>query len=184
MTTRLHATVLPVADLIDRPGVSRRLDLVLPVPTGLDLTLAQVVEPVRFAGEVASVVEGLLVRGALHAQVRLQCARCLEDVPSEILTDVAELFSDPLRVDELGPGVVPENVIEVGYEIIDGAIDLDTLLRDALVPQVPWRPLCDPDCAGLCPVCGVHRDEVECDCEESTVERRWAALENLRLDGS
>ena len=60
-------------------------------------------------------------------------------------------------------------------------IDLDTLLRDALVPAVPYRPLCDPDCKGLCASCGVNRNETTCDCVDVTVDARWSALEGLRL---
>jgi uncharacterized protein len=171
-------TVLSVVDLIDRPGISRRFDLALPVPEGLDLLLATVAEPVRLTGEVAGVVEGVLVRGVLSADLRLQCARCLEDIAVQIAEDVVELFSDPLR----GPDVAHEDVIEEGYQVINDTIDLDTLIRDALVSAVPWRSLCDAACKGLCPTCGLNRNEGECTCQETTIDLRWAPLENLRLN--
>ncbi|MGH8902916.1 MAG: DUF177 domain-containing protein [Egibacteraceae bacterium] len=185
-------TVLPIADVVGRPGASRRVDLVLPVPEGLDLLIARATEPTRLTGEVCSVVGGgVLVRGMLSANLWLQCARCLEDVAVQFVTDVAELFSDPLQVDgleaeargtqprKLGP--LLEDVIEEGYQITDDAIDLDALVRDALVPLVPCQPLCDSACKGLCPACGVNRNEVECACRETTTDPRWAVLENLRL---
>lgn len=184
-------TVLSIADVIGRPGASRQVDLVLPVPEGLDLLLARVTEPIRLTGEVCSVVDGVLVRGVLGADLWLQCARCLEDVAVQIFADVAELFSDPLQVDrleaeargaqprKLGPAL--EGAIEEGYQLTDDAIDLDALVRDALVLLVPCQPLCDSACKGLCPVCGVNRNEVECACQETTIDQRWAVLENLRL---
>lgn len=184
-------TVLSVAGLIDRPGASRRVDLALPVPGDLDLLLATVAEPIRLAGEVAGVVEGVLVRGVLGADLRLQCARCLEDIAAAVATDVVELFSDPLRVDRLRAGargaqprklvVAPQAVIEEGYQIADGTINLDTLVRDALVSAVPCQPLCDVACKGLCPACGINRNEVECACQVTAADPRWAPLENLRL---
>jgi len=177
MTSPLHHTVLQVSELIDQPGVSRRVDLALPVPAGLDLPLVQVVEPVRLTGEVAGVVEGLLVRGCLHVRLDAQCARCLVELKQDVSSDVAELFSDP-RTD-LGP----ENAVEEGYEIVDGTIDLDTLVRDALVPAVPYQLLCDAACRGLCPRCGSNRNEVDCACPEPAADSRWAALESLRLPG-
>lgn len=188
--------VLPIAGLLDRPGASRRIDLALPVPEDLDLLLGTVADPIRLEGEVAGVVEGVLVRGVLSGDMRLRCSRCLEDVAAQIVTDVVELFSDPLRVKRLGAGmrggqpreldVASEDVIEEGYEITDETIDLDTLVRDALVSVVPYQPLCDVACKGLCPVCGGNRNEVECACQETTSDPRWAVLENLRLkaDGS
>jgi DUF177 domain-containing protein len=181
MASRLHDTVLPVSELIDQPGVSRRLDLALPVPQGLDLPLVQVVEPVRLAGEVASVVEGLLVRGRLMATLRVQCARCLVDLQMETATDVAELFTDPARAARWPGDAAAQDVIEEGYEIIDNRIDLDTLVRDALLPTVPFQPLCDTACRGLCPMCGSNRNDVDCVCVHPVVDSRWAALEGLRL---
>jgi uncharacterized protein len=181
MTSSLHDTVLQVADLIDRPGSSRRVDLALATPPGLELPLATVVEPIRLVADVASVVEGLLVRGTLTTDVRVQCSRCLADLDISVTADVAELFTDPARASEFGPGVEPADVVEEGYEIADGRIDLDTLVRDALVPAVPYQPLCDAACRGLCPVCGANRNEVDCDCAEPAGDARWAALEGLRL---
>jgi uncharacterized protein len=184
-------TVLSVTALIDRPSTSRRVDLALSVPEGLDLLLTTVAEPVRLAGEITGVVEGVLFRGVLRADMRLQCARCLEDVAAQIAVDVVELFSDPLRVDRFGTGAQGEAsrkldvasalMVEEGYEITDGTIDLGTLVRDALVSSVPCQPLCDAACKGLCPMCGVNRNEVECVCQETTIDPRWAVLGNLRL---
>ncbi|CAN5465040.1 YceD family protein [soil metagenome] len=172
--TPTHDTILQVADLLDRPGVSRRVRLVLPAPDGLTLPLAEVVEPLRFAGSVESVVEGLLVRGRLAATLRLACARCLTEVSDEVVADLAELFSDPATVD-------PDAELDPGYEIAEGRIDLDTLLRDALVPAVPIRPLCTEACRGLCASCGADRNETDCDCADQRSDPRWSALERLRL---
>jgi uncharacterized protein len=180
-------TVLPVADLIGRPGASRRVDLALPVPEDLDLPLATVIPPIRLTGEVANVVEGVLVRGVLDVDMQLQCARCLEDMATRITVEVVELFRDPLRgagaptIESRKQEFSAEDVVEKGYEITHDNIDLDTLLRDNVASAVPWQPLCGTDCKGLCAVCGANRNEVECSCAETTTDPRWAALENLDL---
>ncbi|MGH8907417.1 MAG: YceD family protein [Egibacteraceae bacterium] len=181
MTSRLHDTVLPVSELIGQPGVSRRVDLALPVPRGLALPLVEVVEPLRLTGEVASVVEGMLVRGVLRVALRLQCARCLTDLASETASEVVELFVDPTRADRWPPAHAPGDPVEAGYEISDGRIDLDTLLRDALLPAVPYQPLCDTACRGLCPMCGSNRNDADCACAQEQPDSRWEALEGLRL---
>ena len=170
--------VLKVADLLDRPGASRRLDLAVEAPEDLDLAalaMAEVDGRLRLAGVVESVVDGLLVRGTLSAPLRLQCARCLQPVHRTVQAEVVELFTDPADAEE------PDDV-EEGYEIVDGTLDLDTLLRDALAPAVPVQPLCRPDCAGLCPTCGTDRNVAACHCTEETSDARWAALAALRLD--
>jgi uncharacterized protein len=171
-----HDRVLKVADLIDAPGASRPLALDLAAPEGFAIALVELQEPLRLRGVVESVVEGLLVRGQLTAEVAVSCARCLEAVTDHVKTDVVELFHDPARTP-------PDDLVDLdeGYEITDGHIDLDALVRDALAPALPSRPLCREDCAGLCPQCGVERNRTTCDCGELDRDPRWAALEGLRL---
>lgn len=174
MPTPASTSLIRVADLLNRPGASRRIDLPVDAPEGLVLDLAELTGPLRLAGVIESVVDGLLVRATLTAPLQMACARCLKPVETTVSTDVVELFSDPARADEPGD-------IEAGYEIAETEIDLDTLLRDALVPAVPYRPLCDEACAGLCPTCGVDRNEAQCECTDVSADPRWAALERLRL---
>lgn len=176
MTLQNVDSVLTVTDLVDRPGASRRVDIAVGVPDDLALTLVEVRDPLRLAGVIESVVDGLLVRGRVEAAVTMSCARCLRDVEQAVHADVAELFSDPsvpLPGDDEG--------VEAGYEIHEGTIDIDTLLRDALVPAAPYKPLCDPGCRGLCPSCGTNHNVAACDCRDRTHDSRWAPLEGLQL---
>lgn len=179
MTTDRDDRVLKVADLVDRPGASRPLHLTLDAPEDLDLealAMARVEGPLRLDGVVESVVDGLLVRGVLRAEAGMACARCLQPVQREVEADVVELFIDPVDADD-------PDVVEEGYEITEGTLNLDTLVRDALAPAVPVQPLCRPDCAGLCPTCGTDLNAAACDCVEDVADQRWAALAALRLDG-
>ena len=174
MPSNARDRVLRVADLLDRPGASRRVDLVLPPAPDLELDLARLVGDIRLDGVVESVVDGLLVRGVVSADLAMSCARCLTDLSQDVNADVVELFSDPAAAESTDD-------VEAGYEITDGTLDLDTLLRDALVPAVPYRPLCQEDCKGLCAQCGVNRNDTDCNCVDITTDARWAALESLRL---
>jgi uncharacterized protein len=166
--------IIRVADLIDRPGASRRVDVSMPPARDLDLDMATLQGDVHVDGVIESVVDGLLVRGLVSADTAMSCARCLADLQQQVAADVVELFTDPAAAES------PEDV-EGGYEITDGTIDLDTLIRDALVPAVPYRPLCGPDCRGLCAQCGINRNEADCSCVDQTTDARWAALEGLQL---
>lgn len=173
--TTTHDHVLPITDLLHRPGASRRVDLDVDMPRGLPLPLVEVRDRLRLAGVIESVVDGLLVRGSLQATVRMSCARCLTDIEDDVRTDVVELFADPTAPRD------EDDEVEPGYEIHEGTIDLDTLLRDALVPATPYQPLCRDDCRGLCALCGADRNTVACGCEDEVTDPRWAALEGLRL---
>lgn len=170
-----HDHVLKVADLVDRPGASRRVELAMAVPDDLDLPLVAVHPPLRLDGVVESVVEGVLVRGSLTGDVTLECARCLEPVAGVVRADVVELFQDPRQ-----SGAEPDEA-EPGYDIRDGHIDLEALVRDALAPEAPTQPLCRLDCAGLCATCGANLNDTACSCGEEDVDPRWAVLEGLDL---
>jgi uncharacterized protein len=168
-----HDHMLHVADLIDRPGASRRVALDMGAPEGFTLPLATVQEPLHLAAVIESVVDGLLVRGALTVTMRLECARCLEPLDQVVDADVVELFGDPARTP------ADAEPLDEGYEIREGHIDLDALLRDALAPATPAQPLCRKDCAGLCAQCGANLNVRPCTCVDDDLDPRWAALTKL-----
>ena len=175
MRSTHHDHVLNVADLVGRPGASRRVDLDVAVPDGFAVPLATVLEPLHLEGVLESVVDGVLVRGALTVALRLECARCLEPLEEEVATDVVELYSDPERT------AVATEDLEEGYEVREGHIDLDGLLRDALAPTAPTQPLCRAECAGLCDQCGANLNEHACGCADEVGDPRWAVLRDLDL---
>lgn len=170
-----HDHMLKVADLVDRPGASRQVQLAVPVPADFRLPLVAVREPLELDGVIESVVDGLLVRGSLHVDLALECARCLAPLNERVGAEVVELFVDPARVP---PEAEPP---EPGYEITDGHIDLDALLRDSLAPAAPSQPLCRPDCAGLCASCGANLNERACGCRDEAADPRWAALADVEV---
>ncbi len=97
--------------------------------------------------------QGLLVQGRFQAKVSDECVRCLSDVHQDIQTEFSELYAfNQNQVTESGL-IMPE----------DGYIDLEPLVREYLLIEVPISPLCRVDCKGLCPVCGQNLNEVVCE---------------------
>ena len=62
----------------------------------------------------------------------------------------------------------------------DETIDLGQLIREQFYLSLPMKPLCRPDCRGLCPDCGTDLNAGACGCVERTVDPRWAALAALK----
>lgn len=170
-------TVLDVSDLIDSPGATREVGLDVPVPAGLEVPLTDLGDELTVDGVLESLVDGVLLRGTIGLTATAQCALCLDPLPEAAHgIDVAELFTDPSASED------PED-IEVGYAIRpDATIDIDTLLRDAIAADLPRSPRCRPDCAGLCPSCGINRNTATCGCADEVVDDRWAKLAELNLD--
>ena len=73
----------------------------------------------------------------------------------------------PIAVDAMGGDKAPDE------------IDLEPLARETVVLELPQAPLCREDCLGLCPDCGVDRNEGTCSCEPPR-DPRWSVLDELR----
>ena len=58
-------------------------------------------------------------------------------------------------------------------------LDLGLTVREQLFLALPMKRLCRADCAGLCPTCGVNRNEVRCDCPPEPTDPRLAPLKKL-----
>jgi uncharacterized protein len=116
-----------------------------------------------------SVVDGVLVSAKVHAPLSAECGRCLEPVDDALDLSVAELFL-------YGPDPDDDEV-----PVVDGdLVDLEPVIRDAVVLALPFNPLCSPDCAGLCVTCGVRLDEVDADHSHEVLDPRWAALARVK----
>ena len=55
-------------------------------------------------------------------------------------------------------------------------VDLTEPVRQSVLLEIPMKPLCRPDCAGLCPHCGKNRNEGPCDCQEEPADPRLSVL--------
>jgi uncharacterized protein len=159
---------IDVSDLLGHPGSSRQHRAAWPVD-GLGTELAQVRDeaPVEADLLLESLVEGILVSGTLRGTLALRCARCLTGFEEPCSVEVHELFV-----------IEPESDTDDYPLDPEGLLEPDQMVRDAIGIELPFSPLCRPDCEGLCPVCGGDRNLGECP-GHVEVDPRWAALEQL-----
>lgn len=161
--------VVDTRDLGRRPGALRTLTRTVPAPARLEVGLVRVVEgsDVALDLRLESVVDGVLVSGTAHARASGECGRCLEPVDQAVQVDLRELF------------VYPGTEADADAPRMQGdLLDLEPLLRDAVVLELPLQPVCRADCPGLCPECGVRLAE-DPGHDHPAVDPRWAALEHL-----
>lgn len=112
---------------------------------------------------------GVHVRGRLGAPVEMDCRRCLERIVRKVDVDL------DLRFD---PDIGPEDETEGLYAVDPDAPELDLLpaLREELLLALPEFPLCRLDCKGICPKCGINRNEGNCGCQVEPADSRWDVL--------
>jgi uncharacterized protein len=120
---------------------------------------------------------GPFLEGAADARVAAQCARCLIPIDTPVHADFAEQYYATVPV-ETGVAVMaaPLDAKTVGS---DFTVDLTPLLREELILATPLAPLCRPECAGLCPVCGEDQN-LRPHAHDEAVDQRWSALRELK----
>jgi uncharacterized protein len=58
-------------------------------------------------------------------------------------------------------------------------MELEDVLREQILLQLPMQRICQDDCKGICPICGRNRNETACDCRVEPADDRWGALRNI-----
>jgi len=165
--------VLDTRELGRRPGSQREVSRTVPAPADLGIEVLGVPEgsPVEIDLRLEAVMEGVLVTGTARAGLEGECARCLEPISDEIEVRFQELFVYDQDVD-------PDEELEVS-KLQDDLVDLEPLLRDAVVLALPFQPLCEDDCPGLCAECGARLADDPDHGHDAPVDPRWTALSAL-----
>jgi uncharacterized protein len=155
-------------------------------------------EPEAFAGAVEDyrVVAPVVLRFTIHKDkdrfrlvgsvattLEVECSRCLErfTLPVEREFDLRYLPAGGESPSGGGEddedGIADDDVSVTFYR--DDAIDIGELLREQFYLALPMKPLCRPDCRGICPHCGINRNVESCQCEGRWEDPRLAGLKTL-----
>lgn len=165
------AWVVSVRDLVRSPGSMRTLEEQWSAPEALSTPLIGI--PAGSAVDVElrleAVHEGILVTGEAHAELVGECSRCLDPIQDGITVDLQELFL----------AAAPEGGSDEERLVVQETVDLEPVLRDAVVTALPFQPVCRPDCQGLCADCGIRLEDAGEDHVHEQLDPRWAALAAL-----
>lgn len=156
-----------------RPGELRERVLEFDVPEQLGEAVAVVRqgEPMRIELRLEGLHDGVLVTGEVDTTADGECVRCLDAVELPVEVEFQELFA--YSVDEA-----------FDFAIRDDHVNLESVVRDAVVLALPFQPVCRPDCPGLDPVTGEKRPDGVVPEDREGTDPRWAALEGFRPTGS
>lgn len=165
---RRSGLVLDTHELGRRAGATKivRTTAEAPADLGIEVTGVPEGSPVVLDLRLESVVEGVLVTGTAAVELAGECGRCLTPLTDGLEVDVQELF--------VYPG--SEATEEEASRLEDDLLDLEPVLRDAIVLELPFQPLCRPDCAGLCAECGTNLNLEQDHRHAEDHDPRWAAL--------
>jgi uncharacterized protein len=147
-----------VGFLVHQPiGTSHDFEFDLPA-----VQLSPDFELMQFSGKarISRTPQGLLVEADFTGNLPLECVRCLDEFQQTINAAFTELFTFRYRRDAESELYIPE----------DGHIDLAPLARDYLLVEQPIKPICRPNCKGLCSYCGVNLNETSCEHQTQLIE--------------
>ena len=150
-----------------------RLPAPAPVGLGVDMIGVPPGAVLDLDLRLESVMEGVLVSGTATVPLTGECGRCLETISDTLAVDLQELFAYEDSASDL-TGDDDETARMEGV-----FLDLEPVLRDAVVLALPLTPLCQEDCSGLCAECGERLDDLPQDHAHAAPDPRWAALQGL-----
>lgn len=167
---------------ITAEGVTLFLDL---EPAGLDLTDSKDVRPsgnIKGEATIRKAGKKFRVRLNLDFALVMPCSRCLAET-EQSFSESAEFVFIPIP-----PAMSPEQRLEeedFATQFFSGEeIDIAPLIREMVILAIPIKPLCKPDCKGLCPVCGADRNRERCEHtpvveKKESTDLRWSKLREL-----
>ncbi|MDQ0276832.1 uncharacterized protein QO003_001135 [Arthrobacter silviterrae] len=171
-----HGTPLTIGvrELGRSPGSMWTLKEQVPVPEdfGTPLIGATPGSELDLELRFEAVHEGILVSGSVLVDLTGECSRCLEAFEEDLEVNVQELFF----YEEPEQGLDEEEDQQRWVE--HDSIDLEPVLRDAVVTALPFQPVCREDCEGLCSECGIRLAD-EPGHHHEILDPRWAALQGL-----
>jgi uncharacterized protein len=135
----------------------------------------ELVGPIRSEVNVYKLGESLSATGHSHFRLRQACVRCLEPFEEDLSAEYTFVLQKG-RPNSFS-GDEDETLIWLDDE--GDQVDLGAEAKDYLLLEIPVKPLCREDCAGLCAVCGANLNQESCSCEVNSTDPRWDALRGL-----
>ena len=166
--------VIDTHELGRKTGYERTDNFTIEAPAemGYDVNAVPEGSMIELEFRLEVIMEGILVTGTFSARAVGECVRCLEPIDKRVVAGFQEmyLFEAPSN---------PEEGDEEDHVLEGESIDLEPVLRDAVVLALPHHPVCGPDCPGLCPECGARIADDPDHTHGEAIDPRWASLIQL-----
>lgn len=142
------------------------------------------ITPVNARFDIERSGSDLFIKGSLDADAKMRCSRCLVEFNSHIHSDIDLVFLKAVQK-EAQEGYEKElskEDLDINY-YTDEELDVTEILREQIALDLPAKPLCRPDCKGLCPRCGTDLNKEKCGCpEEKHIDARLKKLTEFKVN--
>ena len=134
---------------------------------------------IEIRGELTKRIAQIDLEGEIAADLEMDCTRCLQPkveklkIPYSVSYITAENYTGGKEAE------LSEDDLQIS--VYDGSqIDVNELVREQILLNLPEQSFCKEDCKGLCQQCGANRNLIDCKCDEKEIDPRWSALKNLK----
>ncbi len=143
-----------------------------------DITL---ISPVDANLEFRTTNNQIKLSGHLQTTVRLNCSRCLQDFALELDETIQSILLRSFSEDH--PEEIDLRPQDLDTEFYDGlTVDVDLIVSENIFLALPQKPLCQPECRGLCSVCGADLNHESCRCEHKETGSVFETLQSLKIE--
>lgn len=141
-----------------------------------------------FEFEASRVGNDVLLEGRFEGAMEVECSRCgkrYRQPLREAWRLVLEPAGERTRPDPEGEALLARHGLCLAEDLELGwyrgkELELDPFFAEVVSLAEPLQPLCREDCAGLCPRCGIDRNEETCSCSDVNPDSPFAVLAALR----
>jgi uncharacterized protein len=143
-----------------------------------DISIREIVGDVSLTLEIHKIGNSYEVQGFMEYDLSLTCSRCLKEIKQHKKCDFRLEFKEKSDVDINRKFKIEPEEIENDYLVVKNCLNLGPFLHDELILSLPKKPLCNEECRGLCPICGI---DLNCDsCEHTKQLKKKSCLINIK----
>jgi uncharacterized protein len=158
-----------ISSILKYEGASTQFSVAVPSEQIMSSTSQiQFINDIDIYGEINHISGIIKVTGHIDTEYVTKCDRCLKEFEKKIQIQIQENFISSDKLTD-----------QFAYLYQGFILDLEQLTRDAVVLEIPSKQLCNEECKGLCPDCGMNWNLSSCQCNQSTIDGKFDKLKVL-----
>lgn len=138
----------------------------------------KIISPVHASLKIDKKESEVFVSGIISGDVELQCSRCLRNFIMKIESSQGVVYNPTATINKEEHYELKSDELDTGFYKED-FLEINELLAEQFLLNIPMKPLCSPECKGICPKCGTDLNMESCGCKFSEVDPRLKVLEQL-----
>ncbi|MEW9094010.1 MAG: DUF177 domain-containing protein [Clostridiaceae bacterium] len=160
--------IVDLSDLLKRKVIKKDIDITMEEKGFYDGSeYIAFLKPVKLKGEFNLIGDTISLNGTVTTTLELTCSRCLVKFAKKVEIPIEEKLSKEENKDD-------------DYIFIEGdVIDITEIIENNIIVSLPIKMLCNEECKGLCPDCGVNLNDSACNCGENNIDPRLAKLKDF-----